>query len=337
MREFDARAFAARLKRERWGILALVAAAALYAWAMARHLNDVAHHHEGLDFQDYYYSTKAVLRGKSIYDHQAMLALARADIGTTGLPAYVYPPLLTVLFVPLTRLPYATAWVAWLALDQLLLVAAVVACARICAERGARAPGALFCATFVLLGASAFEPTLDHDWQGQSNTLVLALSAWALYQHLQRTPSDWKTGALLAPAVLLKLFPGIFLPYLVLRRRWGAALWTGAVSVGVTALSLAAVPWADYVRLPSVLANSIYLNEGGATLFNYSMPVGVWWVGFDGPRWAGIRDALVETKRLGILLLGVATEAYIWRLKRPGPQRAKDRTRAAALPADILV
>jgi alpha-1,2-mannosyltransferase len=423
------------VKRERWGLLAVAAAAALFVWAMARHVSSVAQHSEGLDFQDYYFSAKAVLRGKSVYDHQAMVALARGEVGTTGLPPYVYPPLLTVLFVPLTLLAYPTARMVWLALDQILLAAAIVACARICAERGARMPGALFCATFALLGAAAFAPMIDHDWQGQSNTLVLALSVWALYAHLKRTPSDLWTGALLAPAILLKVFPGIFVPYLLLRRRWAAALWAGAAGVVVTALSLVVVSWSDYLRFPHVLADSMYLQEGGGTLANYSMPAGVWWVGslvgaregivrvaaavvrylpyplalgaaawearreaslqgigllvpvlrmsqafllmgflilkwwehhlvfalvplffavrlafferaavripgavaalvvvsalwialprhpllweaMDAPRWAGVRDALVETKRLGILLLLAATEACIWRLKR---------------------
>jgi hypothetical protein len=259
--------------------VALAAAAALFSWAMAKHVADIVHHREGLDFHDYYFSAASIRHGKSIYDHGAMVALAHEEVGTSGLPVLVYPPLLSALFVPLTFLPYATARIVWLASNEVLLAAAIAACARICAERGARRPGRLFCATFFLLAAAAFEPAIDHDWQGQSNTLVMALSAWALHEHLKRRPSDVGTGALLAPAFLLKLFPGIFVPYLVLRGRWRAAVWTAAASVAITLLSLVAVRWADYLRFPHVLGDSMYLKEGGGTLLNYSIPATAWWLG----------------------------------------------------------
>jgi hypothetical protein len=269
-----------RWLNQRWpGVLGLVAASALFAWAMARHVSEIAEHRAGLDFEDYYFSAKAVLQGKSVYDHEAMVAIARSEVGTQGLPVHVYPPLLTALFVPLTYLPYAGARIAWLALSQLLLFASVVACARICAERGARSPGGLFCVTFALLGAAAFEPAMDHDWQGQSNTLVLAFSTWALHEHLRREPRDARTGLLLAPAVLLKVFPAMFAPYLVARGRWRAALWTGVAAVGITVLTLIRIRWGDYVRFPHVLGDSMYLKDGAPMFANYSMPAGVRWAG----------------------------------------------------------
>jgi hypothetical protein len=270
--------------------LALAAAAALFVWAMARHAGDLAHHEEGLDFQDYYYSAKAVRGGASTYDYNAMLALARSERGTRELAPHVYPPLLTALFVPLTRVPYVAARVAWLALNQLLLWLTVVACARICAARGATPPGPLFVLTYALLGACAFAPTLNHDWQGQSNTAVLALSAWALHEYLVSPRAGARAGLFLAPAILLKLFPGIFVPYLVVRRAWRPLAGTAVAAIAITVLSLVAVPWADYVRFPEVLRGSMYLKEGGSTLENYSMPVIARWIGVA----AGAREGVVR-------------------------------------------
>jgi len=120
---------------------------------------------------------------------------------------------------------------------------------------------------------------LNHDWQGQSNLLVSALTAWALHAHLRDERSDVATGLLLAPAILLKLFPGIFLPYLIIRRRWMALVWTAAAGAVITLATLVWIPISDYLRFPHVLLESMYLHEDADTLGNYSMAATVATVG----------------------------------------------------------
>jgi hypothetical protein len=44
------------------GLLA-AAALALYAWKIHRHVGEIRHHQEGLDFHDYYFAAKARLEG----------------------------------------------------------------------------------------------------------------------------------------------------------------------------------------------------------------------------------------------------------------------------------
>ena len=262
------------------GAVALLLASALYVWAMHRHVREILDRRAGLDFADYYFSAKAVLtQHAGVYDHRAMVALSNREIGTRDLPVFVYPPLLVVLFLPLSRLSDATAQLGWLAGNQILLGLMVWACARIHAEREGRRPGLVFCAVLALVAAAGYAPTWDHDWQGQSNMLVMALTAWGLHAHFGSRRSDLRVGALLAPAILLKLFPGIFVPFLLVRRAWRPTLWTGAVAVAVTAATLLWVRWSDYVRFPQVLFGSMYLVEGGETRGNYAMSAGAWWAG----------------------------------------------------------
>jgi hypothetical protein len=259
--------------------LIVAATAALYSWKIDRHLGEIRNHKEGLDFHDYYFSAKAHVEDKaSIYNHAAMVMKSRRDVGVGWLPVYVYPPLLAVVFLPLAKLSYLTVRLGWLVLNQLFLAATVLACARIYEVRSGRRVGVEFGVVFVFLAAAAFDPTLDHDWEGQSNLLVLALSAWALYAYLKPKRSDLATALLLAPAILLKLFPAVLLPLFVARRSWRTLLYTGGVALAITAVSLIWIPWSDYKQFPHVLLDSRYTREGGPTLGNYSMAAGVLWL-----------------------------------------------------------
>jgi alpha-1,2-mannosyltransferase len=270
------------VKREhaRFALVGLIVAtsAALYSWKIDRHLGEIRQHKEGLDFHDYYFSAKARLEDKaSIYNHAAMLSKSRRDVNVGWLPVYVYPPLLVVVFLPLAKLSYLTVRLGWLVLNQLFLGATVLACARLYQARTGRRVGLEFAVVFVFLAAAAFDPTLDHDWEGQSNLLVLALSAWALYAYFKPRRSNLAVGLLLAPAILLKLFPAVLLPIMLARRSWRALFWTGAAALAITAVSLIWIPWSDYKMFPHVLLDSRYTREGGPTLGNYSMAAGVMW------------------------------------------------------------
>src|SRR5262249_51471364 len=69
--------------------LIVAAAAALYSWKIDRHLGEIRHHQEGLDFHDYYFAAKARAEDKvSIYNHAAMVGKSRRDIGIGWLPVY---------------------------------------------------------------------------------------------------------------------------------------------------------------------------------------------------------------------------------------------------------
>ena len=69
-------------------------------------------------------------------------------------------------------------------------------------------------------------------------------------------------GAILAYAIVSKLFPGVLLLYLVLRRDWRAVSWTAAWSVALAAVTLAdvgAAPFAAFLEhLPGLLSGEAF-------------------------------------------------------------------------------
>jgi hypothetical protein len=250
----------------------LLVSAALFCWSVWRHVTEILARTTGLDFHNYYFIAKGVIaKGASIYDHRTMEALSRAELKTRGLPVFVYPPLLIVIFLPLAKLPYSAARIVWLGFNEIFLFASAFGLARIYAARTGARVALPFTVAFALLAAAAFAPSIDHNWQGQSNFFVLMLTTWALYFHLKPKPSDVLTGALLAPAILLKVFPGIFVVYLVLRLRFRAVLWTGVFALAITALTLLVVPLSDYLAFPRVLFGSMYVRESASFEGNYSM------------------------------------------------------------------
>lgn len=261
----------AYLRRRPLAALFLAGCAALFVWAFLWHLGDIQRNRAGLDFHNYYYIAKGLLQeGSGIYDHRAMVRLARAELGTKGLPVFVYPPLIIVLFLPFAALPYAAVRIGWLVLNQLFLFAAVLGFARIYEARTGVRPSPLYSAAFALLTPALLSPMMNHNWQGQSNLIVLALVTWALYFNLRPKRSDVLCGLFLALAILLKVFPGIFVPYLLARRQWRAALFTALFAAAITLATLVVVPISDYLRFPDVLFGSMYMSQEKEFFGNHS-------------------------------------------------------------------
>ena len=69
-------------------------------------------------------------------------------------------------------------------------------------------------------------------------------------------------GALLAFAILGKLYPGVFVLYLLLRREWRAVAWTAAFGVVLIAVSIADVglePYRAFLReMPGLMSGEAF-------------------------------------------------------------------------------
>jgi hypothetical protein len=159
------------------------------------------------DFPAFYNAARAMLDGTNIYQ--------------TGFPDYIYPPLLAFLYTPFAWFPVPTA--AAIALCFLLIVftAALGVGSRAMAERFDVAPGWSGLLPVMCLAAVLSEDKLRGEFQmWQTNSLLLLSFSLALYW-LDRRPT-W-AGLALAFAFNIKYLPILFLPYLLLRRRWAVA------------------------------------------------------------------------------------------------------------------
>ncbi|GLI03042.1 glycosyltransferase family 87 protein [Phytohabitans aurantiacus] len=88
--------------------------------------------------------------------------------------------------------------------------------------------------------AAAFEPMRETVTFGQVNTLLLFLVAADLLWLVARD-SRW-AGVGVGLATAIKLTPGIFIVYLLVTKRWRAALTASGTAAGATVLAAAAAP-----------------------------------------------------------------------------------------------
>lgn len=171
----------------------------------------------------------AVVHGRDLYGF---------TITEGRLPA-TYPPFAALLFVPTVWLPVPVLKAVFCAGNALLLAWLVHLSARLAGRRAGLPP---VCAATAL--AVWLEPVFQTFVYGQVNLAVTCLVLW----DLTRPPGARGKGALTGVAAGVKLTPGLFVLYLLLRGRvreaaTATAAFAGTVAVGALALPAAS---ADY-------------------------------------------------------------------------------------------
>ncbi|MGW5127517.1 glycosyltransferase 87 family protein [Streptomyces sp. NPDC004069] len=171
----------------------------------------------------------AVVHGRDLYGFTV----------TQGRLPATYPPFAALLFVPVVWLPAAALKAAFFAGNALLLAWLVHLSARLA---GHRAGLPLLCAATAL--AVWLEPVFQTFVYGQINLAIVCLVLW----DLTRPPGARGKGVLIGVATGIKLTPGLFIVYLLLRgrRREAAAAvaaFAGTVAVGALVLPAAGVDY----------------------------------------------------------------------------------------------
>ena len=155
-----------------------------------------------LDFNTYYQSAKQLIAGQSIY-----------SIGFK----HNQTPLTAILFIPLTYLSYENSATVWTVLTIIAYICMGIIILRVQNIKIS------FHWNFLLLGiALTWYPFLIHISMGQINILIslIIIMSWAFLRRKQ----EFMGGFLLGLACALKIFPGIFILFLVLRKRWTATI-----------------------------------------------------------------------------------------------------------------
>ncbi len=143
---------------------------------------------------------------------------------------FTYPPFAALAFTILTLVPFGPLWVIVTVADVAAMLATIwVTLGALGHRRRAARAGAT-----LLLGAVLFwtEPVQRTLWLGQIEIALMALITWDLTQPGRR----WWKGAGVGLAAGIKLVPLIFIPYLLLTRRFRQA----AVAAGMFAVTVAA-------------------------------------------------------------------------------------------------
>jgi alpha-1,2-mannosyltransferase len=147
--------------------------------------------------------------------------------GYRGL-TFTYPPFAALLFVPVSYLPLHTLDVLGALADLIAVPVTIwIALGATGWPRGQRRAGLTMLATAVALMTEPVQRTI---YLGQVNILLMVLIVWDLCQPDRR----WWKGAGVGLAAAIKLVPLIFIPYLVVTRRFKqAAVATGTFAATV--------------------------------------------------------------------------------------------------------
>lgn len=183
------------------GSLAL-GAMAVYALAIGNAARRIG---EGMgDFHHFYFAARAMLEGSDPY--------------TSWRHGYIYPPLLAFLEMPMGALSQDAAAVVLLVCNVAALGAGTWIAARGCAARaGVLSPNAVALATASIATIVLADKVKSELQMWQTNGLLLLALALGLRWLDSRRAA---AGSALAFAFNIKFLPILWLPYLVVRRRW---------------------------------------------------------------------------------------------------------------------
>ncbi len=119
-------------------------------------------------------------------------------------------------------------------------------------------------------------PAANMLQKGNVQALVIAMAVASMLLFERRRFAAG--GALLAFATLSKLFPGVLLLYLLVRRKWHALAWTSAWSAVFVAATMIDIGWAPFAtffdHLPALLSGEAFpaFRQPAAIAINYSLP-----------------------------------------------------------------
>lgn len=243
-----------------------------------------------------YYDVALTLRDNphaNIYDATLVRAVASAHHVYLGTGQFQYPPLLPILVMPLTWLPYNTAAHVWLYFNLALWLVGTVLLIDLLrrALRGHEArlfrPSAtlppsvdgrnafawmvgsgeshwdetLFAVTLAVVLSFKYGPLAESMWLGQASPLIFVLVLLAPW--LLRRGKPGLAGGVLALAAWIKVFPALLIVYFLLRRQWRVV--AGAV-VGALLLALAMVP---LIGLSGILSTRQIVTNGSYESMGY--------------------------------------------------------------------
>jgi|GEM_PF-2495743 len=176
------------------------------------------------DFHHFY------LEAQHVWQHGALhpqMAHSRSD-EERQLPFYL--PVVPLMLAPLAALGRVGAALVWTAAQVAALGVSLRILRGWCADRGLDGPAILGTATLLALPALVEAARFN-----QLSFFVLALVLAGVDAMDRARPG--RAGALLGLATILKLLPAIFLPWLLLKRRW-----TAAATLTVTVLAVGLLP-----------------------------------------------------------------------------------------------
>ena len=211
-----------------WGLLGLLLSLSSYALAV-RIVNSIDYLNNGTDFSSFWMAGKLILQGKSPYDIVAWAeGFRRFVLGFLLTPVFLYPLPLALLLTPLGMLPFHNAYIIWVTLTQLMIIASLAILLTL--ETNPRSK--LFIIP-LFIGIMFFRPTILTLTQGQVSGLFLFALAWIAFLWQK---GKWFWGGFLLGLLVLKPNLGFMVillvfVWLLLDKKWMALCGTLASGI----------------------------------------------------------------------------------------------------------
>ncbi len=228
----------------------------------------------------YYVAAQATSDSPNVYDPKLYTApedngvgiRKPKTLGSFNVDVYEYPPpfLAVPRWLELAAPEFLPFRMVWFGLNGLAILTAFMLVAR--SLGSAVGTRALLLSPLVWLAI----PTISFLEKGnvQGAMIALAMIAMVLFERRR-----WASGGvLLAYATVSKLFPGLLLIYLLVRRQWRAVAWTAAFGAIFTLLSLMVLGMPGYAaflkHLPGLLGGEAFpaFRNPASMAVNYSVP-----------------------------------------------------------------
>lgn len=253
----------------------------------------------GWDFYSYEHAAESVYHSQPIYVE-------------TPYEPYLYPPFLAILIVPIA-IPFSSAITAtiWFCLNILLTISMVYLLTT------PHSP------TFIWATPLLFTPMFLTLFLGQVSILMAALLVGVWWLTFSKTHS-YTAGFCLAVAIWIKLYPAIFLPYLLVKREWKVGLSTIVCCLALGIFQVIFAGWDNFEDyFTRILPN--LTEQGRPDLISHNLSIyGVATRLFsDTPDTVPLIEssALFFVFRFGIILLLILSLGYI--LLKPRPNQHK--------------
>lgn len=204
---------------------------------------------ESVDFPSFYWAVKLVFEQHlSPFTTDAFAGL-KAEFGQSIYP-YLYPPPSLLAFYPLRFMSYRAARLAMLCLNHVCVLAFLYVFLIKIQKIGTWKGRQLYAVGLSIIYVIAFHSIIVNLEHGQINLVVLIFIVLSWYG-VKDEHGAMSVGVPLSLAILLKTYPVLLLPLLVIRKRYDAVILTGGLLILYGVISYFVLPtiiWSDWYR-----------------------------------------------------------------------------------------
>jgi hypothetical protein len=199
------------------------------------------------DSPSYYLAARGILRHVNIYDDQQFQRLADDVLGKARIVyPYIYWPFLAQLFTPLSALSIRDFFVVFHILNMLFAFLGLFLVYKLLGLKESKTNFPIMFLFFLLV---ANVPLLSAIEYGQINLLVLDLILVSLI--LLKKNRVYLSSLFLCGAVLIKIYPVLFLFVFLFQKRYKYLMWTVLNGLGILLLSIGLfgrAVWVEFVK-----------------------------------------------------------------------------------------